>query len=385
LRQPSVAHPAQLIAKYSYGIYLLHVPALIFVMRFLPALPLTLKIAAFLALTALLSVACFHAIEHPLIQLGKHLTQPPRRSLAPSNAALPSPVALPGSIAARRPGLTALSTASPAAALGASAERQSMPLVSIITPVYNAAPWLRETMASVRAQTLTDWEQIMVDDGSSDNSVAIAEAAALEDSRFRLIRTPRNMGPSAARNLAIEAARGRFIAFLDADDLWLPEKLARSIAWITSGGYSFIYHDYRHMSHDGLRVGALIKAPEKLDWRTLHTRRGTGGCVSIVIDRKRIPVFSFPPIAPYRAEDFCLWAQIIREGHIGHRLPVDLACYRLSRTSRSANKLVGAINAWHLYREVSMLPIPLAAFWWLQYAWSALTLYHRARPREWRA
>ena len=265
------------------------------------------------------------------------------------------------------------------------AESKHMPLVSIITPVYNAAPWLKETLASVSAQTLTDWEQILVDDGSSDDSVAIAEAAALEDSRFRLIRTPRNMGPSSARNLAIEAARGRFIAFLDADDLWLPEKLARSVAWITSRGYSFIYHDYRHMSHDGLRVGALIKAPEKLDWRTLHTRRGTGGCASIVIDRKRIPVFSFPPIAPYRAEDFCLWAQIIREGHIGHRLPADLAFYRLSPKSRSANKLKGSINAWHLYREVSMLPIPLAAFWWLQYAWSALTLYHRARPRERRA
>ncbi len=265
------------------------------------------------------------------------------------------------------------------------AESKHMPLVSIITPVYNAAPWLRETLDSVRAQTLTDWEQILVDDGSSDDSVAIAEAAVLHDPRFRLIRAPRNMGPSSARNLAIDAARGRFIAFLDADDLWHPEKLARSVAWMTSRGYGFIYHDYRHMSHDGLRVGALIKTPEKLDWRTLHTRRGTGGCVSIVIDRRRIPLFRFPPIAPYRAEDFCLWGQIIREGHIGHRLPVDLACYRLSRKSRSANKLVGAINAWHLYREVSMLPIHLAAFWWLQYAWSALTLYHRARPRERRA
>jgi teichuronic acid biosynthesis glycosyltransferase TuaG len=259
-----------------------------------------------------------------------------------------------------------------------------VPLVSIITPVFNAAPWLLETLASVRAQTLTDWEQILVDDGSCDNSVAIAQAAAQQDPRFRLIRTPRNMGPSSARNLAVDVARGRFIAFLDADDLWLPEKLALSVAWITSRGYSFIYHDYRHMSHDGLRVGALIKAPEKLDWRALHTRRGTG-CLTVVIDRKKIPVFSFPPIAPYRAEDFCLWAQIIRMGHIGHRLPADLACYRLSAGSRSANKLEGSINAWHLYREVSMLPIPVAAFWWLQYAWSALTLYLWARPRERRA
>jgi len=260
-----------------------------------------------------------------------------------------------------------------------------MPLVSIVTPIFNAARWLEETLASVRAQTLTDWEQILVDDGSTDNSVAIVESAAREDPRFRVLRTGRNEGPSVARNIAITASCGRFIAFLDADDLWLPEKLARSVDWLTSQGYDFIYHDYRHMSHDGSRVGALIKAPEKLDWRTLHTRRGTGGCLSVVIDRERIPAFRFPPIAPYRAEDFCLWAQLIRDGHTGHRLPADLGRYRLSRKSRSANKLTGAMNAWHLYRKISGLSMPLAAFWWSQYAMSAFTLHFMARPRERRA
>jgi len=256
-----------------------------------------------------------------------------------------------------------------------------MPLVSIVTPVYNAARWLEETLASVRAQTLIDWEQILVDDGSTDNSVAIAESAAGEDPRFRVLQTGRNVGPSAARNVAIAACRGRFIAFLDADDLWLPEKLARSVEWLTVNGFGFIYHDYRHMSHDGSRVGALIKAPEKLDLRTLHTQRGTG-CLTVVIDRKQIPVFDFPAIAPYRAEDFCLWSQLIGSGHIGHRLPADLARYRLSLKSRSANKLGGAINAWHLYREISRLPFPRAAFWWSQYAWNAFTLHLQARPRE---
>lgn len=255
-----------------------------------------------------------------------------------------------------------------------------MALVSIITPVYNAARWLPETLASVRAQTLTDWEQILVDDGSTDASIAIAEAASHEDTRFRPLRTPRNLGPSAARNLAIDAARGRFIAFLDADDLWLPEKLARSVEWLTAHRYSFIYHDYRHISSDGSRVGALVKAPEKLDLRTLHTRRGTG-CLTVVIDREQVPVLAFPAIAPYHAEDFCLWAQLIREGHTGCRLPADLARYRLSLKSRSANKLEGAINAWHLYRKISRLSIPRAALWWSQYAWNALVLHLHAIPR----
>ena len=256
-----------------------------------------------------------------------------------------------------------------------------MPLVSIITPVYNAARWLPETLATVRAQTLTDWEQIFVDDGSTDGSPAIVEAAAAEDPRFRSLRTLRNAGPSAARNQALDAARGRFIAFLDADDLWHPEKLARSVEWMTTHGYGFIYHDYRHMSHDGARVGALITGPEVLDLRTLHTRRGTGGCLSIVIDRERIPGFHFPNNFRYINEDFCGWLSIIQQGQPGHRLPADLGRYRLSVHSRSSSKRRAVIDAWKIYREFSKLPPMRAVVWWTQYIWNSFWLYRRARPR----
>jgi teichuronic acid biosynthesis glycosyltransferase TuaG len=255
-----------------------------------------------------------------------------------------------------------------------------MPLVSIITPVYNAARWLPETLASVRDQTFTDWEQILVDDGSTDESVAIIEAARREDPRFRLIRTVRNMGPSAARNLALRAALGRFIAFLDADDLWLPEKLERSIQWMTEHHYSFIYHDYRHLSHDGARVGKIVRGPDTLTTRALHTRRGTG-CLTVVVDREAVQEFAFPPVAPFHAEDFCLWANLIRAGHIGHRMPEDLARYRLSPHSRSANKLRSALNAWHLYRHVSKLPLLRATIWWTRYAWNSFWLHRHAVPR----
>jgi teichuronic acid biosynthesis glycosyltransferase TuaG len=259
---------------------------------------------------------------------------------------------------------------------------RNMPLVSIITPVYNAAPWLPETLNTVRAQTLTDWEQILVDDGSTDNSVAMIEAAAREDSRFRLLRTPRNGGPSAARNLALEAASGRFVAFLDADDLWLPEKLSRSVEWITGQNYPFIYHDYRHMSQDGSQVGALITAPEVLDMRTLHTRRGHGGCLSMVIDRVQVSGFRFPANYRYLHEDFCGWLSLVKQGHVGHRLPADLGRYRLSTTSRSANRLVGAIHTWKIYREISNLSLLYASMWWTQYAWNSFWLHRYARPSQ---
>jgi glycosyltransferase involved in cell wall biosynthesis len=255
-----------------------------------------------------------------------------------------------------------------------------MPLVSIVTPVYNAARWLPETLATVRAQTLTDWEQILVDDGSTDASRSLIEAAAAEDPRFRALRTSGRQGPSAARNLALDAARGRFIAFLDADDLWRPEKLARSVDWMTTHGYGFIYHDYRHMSQDGAHVGALITGPEVLDFRTLHTRRGTGGCLSMVVDRELVPNFRFPNNFRFTHEDFIAWMSIIRQGQTGHRLPADLGRYRLSAHSRSSNKRKSVIDTWKIYREFSKLPPMRAALWWTQYVWNSIWLYRRARP-----
>ncbi len=256
-----------------------------------------------------------------------------------------------------------------------------MPLVSVISPVYNAARRLPDTLASVRAQSLADWEHLLVDDSSTDDSVAVIEAAAREDARFRLLRTARNGGPSRARNAAIDAAAGRYLAFLDADDLWLPEKLARSVEWISLNGYSFIYHDYRHISSDGSLVGPLITAPEVLDMETLHTQRGHGGCLSMVIDRARVKGFRFPDDCPYLHEDFCAWLSLVNAGHIGHRLPADLGRYRLSPQSRSGNKLKAAIETWRIYRDASKLPRLRAVQWWVEYAWNGYWLHRYARPR----
>lgn len=357
-----IVWPAEKVAKYSYGIYLLHVPALLIVFRAFPQLPLAIKTVAFLALTGLFAFASFHLIEYPLILLGKRLTNPAS--------------ALNESELERRAEEVAKINF-----LYAKFDDDFSPLVSIITPVYNAARWLPDMLASVSAQTFTQWEHLLVDDGSTDGSQSLIEAASRMDSRIRLLRTERNGGPSAARNLAIAAACGRYIAFLDADDLWLPEKLTRSVEWMSMHGYAFIYHDYCHLSPDGARVGALIKGPEILDLRTLHTRRGTGGCLSVVLDRKLISEFAFPANYRLQHEDFYAWMSLIRRGHLGHRLPADLGRYRLSPKSRSANKLNGAYNTWLIYRDISKLPFLRAAIWWLQYAWNGFWLYRTARPR----
>ena len=255
-----------------------------------------------------------------------------------------------------------------------------MHLVSIITPVYNAARWLPETLASVQAQTLTDWEHLLVDDGSTDESAMIVVGAAVADRRIRLLRTAQNSGPGAARNVALDAARGRFIAFLDADDVWYPEKLAKQTAWMESHGYVFTYHNTRLTSHDRSRLGAIVEGPRELNLRTLHTHRGTGGCMSVMIDRERIPGFRFPAWSRDSHEDFVAWLSLIQAGHLGHRLPIVLGENRLSEGSRNANKFQSAKNVWKIYREVSNLPLPRAVSWFSQYAWNSFWMQRRCRP-----
>jgi glycosyltransferase involved in cell wall biosynthesis len=257
-----------------------------------------------------------------------------------------------------------------------------MPVVSIITPVFEAARWLPEMLASVASQTFTDWEHILVDDCSSDESAAVIERAAATDPRIRLLRMPSNGGPGRARNRAIDAARGRYIAFLDADDLWLPEKLEHCLAFMEQHDYSFVYHGFRYLSADGRSTGGLVKGPSRLTLESLHTQRGTGDCMSIVIDREKVSGFCFPEEYERCHEDWLAWLWLVQQHHIGHLLPEDLGRYRLSGKSRNANKLSAAWTAWHLYRVREGLSWPRAAAWWFLYAWNSFCLYVRSRPRS---
>lgn len=256
----------------------------------------------------------------------------------------------------------------------------NVPLVSVITPVFNAAGFLPETLCSVQAQTLPNWEHILVDDGSTDGSLQLIEEATAVDSRLRLLRTQGRIGPGKARNQGLECARGKFVAFLDADDLWLPEKLMCCTAWMKSKSHSFIYHDYRHLSQDGRKIGAVITGPDRLDFRNLHTRRGAG-CLTIVIDREQLPDFRFPTDHHDLNEDFVAWLRLVKEGHIGCRLPEDLGRYRLSETSRNGNRIASAVACWRIYRNESKLPFGLALNWWTQYAWRSFWMHRRAVPR----
>jgi teichuronic acid biosynthesis glycosyltransferase TuaG len=254
-----------------------------------------------------------------------------------------------------------------------------MPLVSVITPVFNAARWLPETLKSVQSQTLNDWEHILVDDGSSDDSCAIIEDAARLDPRIRLLRMERNGGPAKARNVGIRAASGRYLALLDADDLWLERKLERTVRFLRRNDCAFAYHGFRYLTADGATTGALVLGPDRLDIRALHIRRGTGDCMSIVIDRDKVKDFRFPDLGRLH-EDWAAWLSLVQRGHVGRLLAEDLGRYRLSPVSRNASKLSAARDVWRLYRSIEGLSWPRAATWWTQYAWNSFWLHRRAKP-----
>lgn len=252
--------------------------------------------------------------------------------------------------------------------------------VTIITPMYNAKAWLPALFDTTRRQVFQGFEHVLVDDCSSDGTFEAAVALAGDDARVRVLRLPSNAGPAAARNLAIDNARGRYLAFLDADDLWLPKKLDAQLRWMKQHDHSFTYHAYRHMSHDGQKLGAVVTGPDVLTLKSLHTHRGTGGCLAVMIDRQQLPWFRFPDLQRSLPEDFLAWLAILQHGHSGHRLAEDLGRYRLTPASRSSNKWAAITAVWHLYRRVEKLPFGTALAWWLQYCWNTRKLYKRAKP-----
>ena len=139
---------------------------------------------------------------------------------------------------------------------------QDYGLVSIITPNWNCANLILETIRSVKAQTYQNWEIIIVDDCSTDNSNKVVESYMAEDGRIRFLKNDKNFGAALSRNYALREAKGRWIAFLDSDDLWEPKKLEKQLRFMVENGYKFSYTAYQEMDNDGRETGVVIRGPK---------------------------------------------------------------------------------------------------------------------------
>jgi teichuronic acid biosynthesis glycosyltransferase TuaG len=246
-------------------------------------------------------------------------------------------------------------------------------LVSIVTPAWRAARFVGETIRSVQAQGHRDWEMLVVDDCSPDDTVAVVSSFADRDPRIRLIRQPANGGPAAARNAALEAATGRYLAFLDSDDLWLPNKLSAQLAFMRAKSVAFSYTEFRRISEDGSRIGDRVQVPDSLTYRQLlcDTSIATS---TVMIDRSLAGEFRMKKTY---YDDFTAWLEILRRGHVAYGLHEDLMRYRVVGKSVSRNKLRSATMVWRAYREIEGLGVLDSGWCLLNYAVRGALKYRR--------
>lgn len=224
-----------------------------------------------------------------------------------------------------------------------------MEKVSIITPLYNAEMYILATAQSVLNQSYTNWEWIVVNDCSSDNSVKLVESLASCDPRIKLIHNSTNLKTAQTRNKGIREASGRFICFLDSDDLWHPEKLKNQVEFMLKNDYEFTFHAYKKFRESFENRGATIPVPDCVDYRDL-LKTNSIACLSAMYDAKKLGKVYMPD--GYKArEDYLCWLSILKRGYRAYGFNKPLGFYRILPRSYSANKLEAARNQWLLYRN----------------------------------
>ena len=230
-----------------------------------------------------------------------------------------------------------------------------MPLISIITPVYNAAPLLQQTLHAVRSQTLADWEWIFIDNSSSDGSGALLERMAEQDNRLRIIRRAETGTKAFAFQQGIDAAKGRYLAFIEAGDLWLPEKLEIQLAFMQQNGLAISYHAYRRLSLKG-STGRILRGPARVTYDVL-LRRHPISLSTVLLDRSRLaPVLFSADVAPY--EEWPYWLTVTQAGHdivfLNHDLGRDCHAPHSANVWRRLRSVwrIARIHARLRYRQV---------------------------------
>lgn len=239
-----------------------------------------------------------------------------------------------------------------------------MSTVSVITPSHNSAQFISETIRSVLNQSFSDWEMIIVDDCSTDNSVEVIQSFVERDSRIKLIQLSENSGAAVARNRAIEAAQGRYIAFLDSDDKWLPHKLETQIQFMQDNDVAFSYAAYEKINEQGKAVGK-IGVPERVTYNDL-LKVCSIGCLTAVYDTQKLGKIYMPLIR--KRQDLGLWLRILKQIPYAYGVQEVLGQYQLRSDSISANKRSAAQFTWKLYREVEKLNIFKASYFFAHYA-----------------
>ena len=251
--------------------------------------------------------------------------------------------------------------------------------VSVIMPVYNCAAYVEEAVRSVLAQTERRLELLVIDDGSKDDTFAIVERLAAEDPRVIALQNPENMGVARTRNRGLDTASGEYIAFLDGDDRWHPEKLRVQIARMQTENAALSYTSYAIVDAAGAPSKAAYIVPERVSFRGL-LKENVIGCSTVMLTRSVAAEHRFA--TDFYHEDYCLWLDILREGHTATGCTAPLTDWRLIQNSRSFNKKNSAKNRWRIYRGYLKLSVVRSAAAFACYAVNGVKKYYSKRSEN---
>lgn len=251
---------------------------------------------------------------------------------------------------------------------------EGRPLVSVVMPAYNAENYIAQAIASVQAQSVTQWQLLVIDDCSQDGTCAIVEALSGQDSRIRLFRNEENMGTARSRNRGLELSQGQYVAFLDSDDIWHSQKLERQIAAAQAGGADVVFTSYAIIGNDGQPRCNDFVVPRQTDFRQM-LRKNVVGCSTVLISAAAAEKYRFQEDVFH--EDYALWLTMIRDGAVFVGVPEVLVSYRYHSTSRAANKGNSAKSRWVIYRKLLGLSVGVSGWYLVQYALNGLWKYRR--------
>ena len=243
--------------------------------------------------------------------------------------------------------------------------------VSIITSTYNSENEIFDTYKSIKNQTFSDWEWIVTDDCSSDNTCKILDEIAKNDERVQFTILPLNSGAAVARNTSISFAKGEFLAFIDSDDLWLPDKLYLQLKFM-SDNIDFSFTAYELIDEDGNRMNKIVDQSQsgQFSYKDMLKKKATLGCSTVMLRLNAFDNISMPLLRT--GQDYATWLRLLKTGTNAFLLNTALTQYRIRPNSISRNKLKKANRQWEIYRDIENLSLINSLTCFLFYAWRAV-------------
>lgn len=251
-------------------------------------------------------------------------------------------------------------------------KKLEIPYVSIIMSTFNSEQYLQDAVNSVRDQSFPDWELLITDDASDDDTLKQLISFSAEDKRIKYFSLEKNSGTAVARNNSIVMARGKYIAFLDSDDRWRSNKLQVQCDFMDKKKLAITFSPYEIIDENGTLTGKCVDigSPDIISYKQLLRKAATFGCLTVMFRRQEFKEYLMPDIR--RGQDYALWLKLLRSVENAHKVPVVLAEYRIVKGSISRNKFRKARVQWYVYRNLEKVPLLPSSLAFVLYAWRAV-------------